>query len=178
MIDVSFSASSAGIPHLDDIARGLERHLRFAPRHSGADAACLHLTSRRLPGPFVVNPQRGVVVSTWESGGVCGYTGIGLDDYLLIASLLALTQWRVLRGNPLLRIEDLRHPPEVHCLFAGPHSVQDFALLLDPPIACGGCADFYHCLGADSELIALRQVIANVLASQTYAAAKSTTRRN
>jgi hypothetical protein len=119
-----------------------------------------------LPWPFLVHPRGGVVVSTWDSGGVCRYTGIELGDYLLITSLLALSQWRALQRNPLLRIEDLQHPQEVRCVFAGPHSVQDFALLLDPPIVCGGCTDFYHCLGADSELITLRQVIAEVVASQ------------
>jgi hypothetical protein len=122
----------------------------------------LLLTERRLPEPFRVYPDRGVVVSTWDSAGVCQYTGIAIDNYLLIAGLLALSQWRVLWRNRLLQLDDLNHPKDVRCVFAGPHSVQEFALLLDPPVICPGCVDFYHCLGADSELIALRNVITEI----------------
>lgn len=132
---------------------------RSAHDCEGSDLPRLHLTGERLPEPFRVWPDRGVVVSMWDSEAICAYTGIQLDRYLLITSLLALSQWRVLRRNPLLRIEDLRHPAGIRCIFAEPASVQDFALLLDPPVICPGCADFYHCLGADSELIALREVL-------------------
>jgi hypothetical protein len=125
----------------------------------------LLLTARRLPEPFRVYPDRGVVVSTWDSAGVCRYTGLTIDNYLLIAGLLALSQWRVLWRNRLLQLDDLHHPKGVRCVFAGPHSVQEFALLLDPPAICPGCVNFYHCLGADSELIALRNVLAEVTPS-------------
>lgn len=160
MIEIHLSQSRESASD-HNAANALGRYFRCMPVCSGAhaDLPRLHLTSQRLPEPFRVYPDRGVVVSTWESAAICTYTGIRIDRYVLIASLLALSQWRVLRKNPFLRLEDLQHPAGVHCVFAAPHSVQDFALLLDPPVICPGCVDFYHCLGVDSELLALREVI-------------------
>lgn len=163
MIDVCLAASTRGQHHSERIARLLkDRFTVITPPLVRGRTPRLLLTERRLPEPFRVYPDRGVVVSTWESAEVCQYTGIAIDSYLLIAGLLALSQWRVLWRNRLLQLDDLHHPKGVRCVFAGPHSVQEFALLLDPPVICPGCVDFYHCLGADSELVALRNVIADV----------------
>ena len=179
MIDVCFTTSSCDAALMDHIAHVLARHLRLVSGPDAPHAAPLYVTSKRLPGPFIVHPKRGAVVSTWESAGVSRYAGIASGDYLLIASLLALAQWRALRANPLLRVEDFRHPPGVRCLFAAPRRVQDFAPLLNPPAVCRGCTEFYHCLGAESELIALRQVIAEVLATRNGALADfAAARRN
>jgi len=165
MIDVCLTASIRGQQSQERIASALRQRIAKLSRalNRGNEARLL-LTERCLPEPFRVYPDRGVVVSTWESAGVCRYTGLAVDNYLLIASLLALSQWRVLWRNRLLQLDDLHHPKGVRCVFAGPHSVQEFALLLDPPEICRGCVDFYHCLGADSELIALRNVIAEATA--------------
>lgn len=166
MIDVCLAASTRGQHNSENIARRLKE--RFSAVARPLDHGCAPrflLTERRLPEPFRVYPDRGVVVSTWDSAKVCQYTGIAIDNYLLIASLLALSQWRVLSRNRLLQLDDLHHPNGVRCVFAGPHSVQEFALLLDPPVICRGCVGFYHCLGADPELIALRNVIAEVTKS-------------
>ena len=122
----------------------------------------LHFTSARLAEPIVVDADRGVAVSTWGIEGVCTYAGIDEDTYLLVCSLVGMGHWRVLDQNPLLRIEDLRHPAGVHCVFTEARQVNDFALLLDSPAICRGCADFYHCLGADAELLALREVIDDI----------------
>ena len=69
----------------------LGRYLRMVPRsgdpHAHSATACLHITPRRLPGPFSVHPGRGVVVSTWDSDEVRRYAGIEQGDYLLIAHL-------------------------------------------------------------------------------------------
>jgi hypothetical protein len=161
-MDVRVTAPAGHEYHCDRLAGALSRHLSAFPDTQCERHNCLrlHLTNRCLPEPYRVYPEQGVVVSTWESSSICRYTGIAVDNYLLIASLLALSQWHVLRRNPLIRIEDLNHPANVRCVFARHHSVQEFALLLDPPIICPGCVDFYHCLGADCELIALRRVIA------------------
>ncbi len=168
MIDVHMSASAMADGHSENVANALGRYFRCKPCDGkGADSPRLHLTARRLPEPFRIYPDRGVVVSTWDSDAICAYTGLQLDQYVLISSLLALSKWRVLRRNPLLRAEDLYHPADVRCVFAEPPSVQDFALLLDPPVVCRGCVDFYHCLGADSELIALREVIAEAISGRT-----------
>jgi len=170
MIDVCLAASTRGQYHSVRIARLLQDRFTAVagPLDQGRTPRLL-LTERRLPEPFRVYPDRGVVVSTWDSAGVCQYTGIAIDNYLLIAGLLALSQWRVLWRNRLLQLDDLHHPKDVRCVFAGPHSVQEFALLLDPPVICPGCVDFYHCLGADSELIALRNVIAEISISSAPA---------
>lgn len=162
MIDVHLTTAPSDRATPEQFAISLERYFRCQPaeRAQMVQLPRLHLTPERLPEPFRVSPDRGVVVSTWDSDGVCAYTGIRVDRYVLISSLLALSQWRVLQRNPLLRIEDLIHPAGVRCVFGEQKSVQDFALLLDPPVICPGCVDFYHCLGADTELIALREVIA------------------
>jgi hypothetical protein len=105
-------------------------------------------------------------VSTWDIDGVCAYAGIDENTYVLLCSLVGIGHWRVLQENPLLRIEDLRHPRGVHCIYTETRQVQDFALLLDEPAICRGCTGFYHCLGAESELLALRQVIGEINARQ------------
>jgi len=168
MIEVHLSAAPTDTHHPGPAALSFEKYFCCQSAHDceRSDLPQLHLTPERLPEPFRVRPDQGVIVSTWDSEAICAYTGIQWDRYVLIASLLALSQWRVLRGNPLLRLEDLRHPAGVRCIFAEQPSVQDFALLLDPPVICPGCVDFYHCLGADTELIALREVVAEAVSGQ------------
>ncbi len=172
MIEIHLTTASDDGNRPDRVAGAFGKYFRChsARESERSHLPRLHLTSERLPEPFRVWPDRGVVVSTWDSEAICAYTGIRLDRYVLIASLLALSQWRVLRRNPLLWLDDLRHPPGVRCVFTEPPSVQDFALLLDPPVICPGCVDFYHCLGADSELIALREVIGESLRDAPAAA--------
>ncbi len=160
MIDIRLTKSMRDNEPLETVASRLNGKMQPVRSRAGVEAVRLLLTDRRLPEPFRVYPDRGVVVSMWDSERVCKYTGISLEKYLLVASLLGLMQWRVLKRNPLLRLDDLHHPQNVRCVFANPQNVQEFALLLDPPVICPGCVDFYHCLGADSELIALRQAIA------------------
>lgn len=159
MIDIRLTTSIRDKQPLETVAGRLNRKIEPVWSRSRSEPVRLLLTDRRLPEPFRVYPDRGVVVSTWDSDSVCKYTGMTLDHYFLIASLLALSKWRVLKQNRLLRPDDLQHPQDVRCVFADTGSVQEFALLLDPPAICPGCVDFYHCLGADTELIALRQAI-------------------
>ena len=88
------------------------------------------------------------------------YAGISQSAYLILCGLLGISQWSVLNLNPLLRPEDLMHPQASNCLFVRPDGIQNFALLLEEPRVCRGCVDFYHCLGADSEVIALLDILA------------------
>jgi len=167
MINAFLTATSIDYSRLAEIARGLERHIRLvSPRNGAAHGTPrpvhLHFTANRLPEPIVVDAKQGVAVSTWDIEGVCQYVGIDETQYLLICSLVGIAHWRVLDLNPLLRIEDLRHPKGVHCVYVEPDQVHDFALLLDGPAICRGCTGFYHCLGADTELLALREVVNEV----------------
>ena len=99
--------------------------------------------------------ERGVTLSMWQSEGICEYAGISQSAYLTLCGLLGISQWSALNSNPLLRPEDLLHPPEANCLFATQRGIEYFALLLEDPRVCPGCVDFYHCLGADSEVVVL-----------------------
>ncbi len=159
MNDVRVMAASCSHAGLEHEASMLQRRFSYAPARNPMGAARVLLTERRLPEPFRVYPDRGVVVSTWESAGVCRYTDLALDRYLQLTTLIALAQWRALRNNRLLQLEDLLHPDDGRCVFSGACTVQEFALLLDPPSICRGCTNFYHCLGVDSELIALKQIV-------------------
>lgn len=167
IVEASLTATAIDFVRLSELARGLERHIHLVPQPDGA--ACphnapvhLHLTAHRLPEPIIVEPERGVEVSTWDVDGVCAYAGIDRSAYLLICSLVGMAHWRVLKQNPLLRIEDLRHPAGVHCVYTEARHVSDFATLLENPVVCTGCKNFYHCLGAEAELFALFDVLAEV----------------
>ncbi len=169
MIEAFLTSTGIDFVRLAEIARALERHIRIVSPRNGADTrpnaprpVRLHFTSLRLAEPIIVSAKQGVAVSTWDIEGVCRYTGIDQNTYLLLCSLVGIGHWRVLDQNPLLRIEDLRHPAGVHCVYTEARQVHDFALLLDNPAICRGCADFYHCLGAEGELLALREVIAKI----------------
>ncbi len=172
MIEACLTATDIDFVRLVEIARGLERHIRLVPTQQRPASVerkpvRLHFTAGRLPEPIVVDADRGVEVSTWDVEGACRYAGIDEQTYLLICSLVGIAHWRVLDSNPLLRPEDLRHPPGVHCVYTDARQVADFALLLDSPEVCQGCADFYHCLGADTELLALRDVLRDLNAART-----------
>ncbi len=171
MIDVCLTASTHDIIKLSSIVKRLQQHLDLRPLPESAAphaAARLHITDRRLRGPYGVDPDEGVSVSTWDSRGICRYAGIDERTYLLLCSLVGLSQWRVLATNELLRPDDLRHPPGVRCLFATPEMLQDYALILEEPRVCGGCVHFYHSLGADPELISLQEVVAEVRDLQRF----------
>lgn len=177
---VSLSVSNGVVAGSGRLLRELERRLRSSPAVASATRAAtrLHLTSRPLPGAYVVSSPRGVAVSTCDAERLCRCAGIARLDYLLAASVLGMAQARVLRENPLLRLEDLRHPPSAHCVFARARTPLEFAARLDPAVMCPGCAEFYTCLGAESELIALHEIIAELNASRARAAAEIPLRRN
>ena len=165
MVEASLTASAIDFVRLSEMARELERHIRLVPQPDAAGGpheapVHLHLNANRLPEPIIVDPARGVEVSTWDVDGVCAYAGIDRSAYLLICSLVGMAHWRVLDRNSLLKLEDLRHPAGVHCVYTEARHVSDFATILEEPAVCKGCIDFYLCLGAEAELLALRDVLA------------------
>ena len=115
-----------------------------------------------MPAPFTVSQDEGVTVSMWQSKGICHYARIAESSYAALCSLLGLSQWHVLNANPLLKLEDLIHPPSQHCLFVKPDPFHDYALILEDPFVCRGCMDFYHCLGADTELLAVIDTLSSI----------------
>lgn len=112
--------------------------------------------------PFSVGRESGVTISTFQLGGIARFANVEEGIYLAICALLGLTQWRALALNPLLKVEDFDHPEDEHCLFRSKQPVHDYTLLLEAPRVCTGCRDFYHSLGADSEIIALDRLIRDI----------------
>lgn len=126
----------------------------------------VYITEEKCDSLWTLDPVLGVKVSTWQSGGLCLYSGIKLEMYLLLCSLLGLTQWRALARNTLLKIEDFGHERPSTCLFAPQDIKQDFAHLLERPHLCKGCWDFYYCLGVEYEMFALKHVVESIRACQ------------
>lgn len=129
------------------------------PRKSEILPLKLRIVREQLPSPYTVHAEHGVTVSTWQSDGICRYAGISQDQYIVLSSLLGILQWRTLESNPLLIMEDLIHPASSNCLFMMPGKIHEFVLLLEDPRVCGGCIDFYHCLGVDRELVAVMDTL-------------------
>jgi len=122
----------------------------------------VHLTVADVPAerPFWVSRAEGVFVSTRESGNICRYAEIGKDFYLSLCSMLGLVQWRALLLNELLVWEDFFVQEEPHgCLYAARDTIQEYALAFEDPYVCDACAEFYRCLGAEPEIMALQDVL-------------------
>ncbi len=132
-----------------------------APTKIDPTKAGIYLYDGLFSNPFTVGP-RGVYVTTWQSDGISRYLGISKVEYLLLQTVLGLMQWRVLALNPLIHMNDFVHLEDCHCLFAPRENFADYALLADDPCICGGCRDFYHCLGADSEFLSALCVIQDI----------------
>ena len=173
MFEICVTAAGEDVAQLPSVASGLRRFFRDvtvsqAPnpqptRHLEHSPVPLFVTSRCLAqGPYDVDIERGVTVSTWNIEGICRYARIEPCTYLLLCSLLGISQWHVLKTNPLLRLEDLRHPPAAHCLYAKSQCIKDYILILEDPTVCRGCVEFYHCLGADLEVIALNETLNSI----------------
>ena len=165
MVEVRLSAFDADLADLEIVAKEFERYfpsvaiyeatpgMELVPAHERS--LHLRITRSQMSAPYRVSAERGVTLSLWQSTGICRYAGISRSTYLTLCGLLGISQWSALDSNPLLRPEDLLHPPKANCLFATPGDIESFALLLEDPWICPGCVDFYHCLGADREVVAL-----------------------
>lgn len=166
MIDVCIRTEILDSQRLARLGGRLQKQFRFTtgpwstPHPASPESTVsLYITDRPSHALFLVVKDRGVVVSTWRSVGICHYAHVDPDCYLITCALLGLIQWRALALNPLLRIDDFMHETPSTCLFTPVEVKQEAALLLDDPIICPGCRDFYHCLGVDSELFALYRTL-------------------
>ena len=145
-------------------ARAKEGLLRLAPLlHDGfllcADApGAVRLTPDEAFG--LVRPEAGAIrVSTGRGAAIAAKTGLRADGVHLLAALLGLVQWRALQSNPLLVAEDFLHAVPPECLYAQIGLSCSPSAFMRPGI-CPACADFYACLGAEQELVALQRLLA------------------
>lgn len=121
--------------------------------------AVLRLVAREGPAPFGVSVDGTVVVCTWQSAGFSRYAGLQRGEYLLLLSLLGLTQWHALQRNPDLIPEDLVADAACGCLFERRPLLEDFAVLMDAPHICAGCQRFYEQLCDDDAWKALNNTL-------------------
>ena len=172
MIRVQVETSLPRPPEFAALAHGTQRRFRFVKAERGhrresraqrdLDSVVLYMTDAPTETLFHARVATGVAVSTWQSAGICSYAGLSVNSFVLLCTLLGLTEWRALVLNPLLRPEDMIHEISSRCLYTRLETKQDYALLFEDPRICRGCNDFYHCLGADEELVALQTSLRHV----------------
>ena len=174
MIDVLTTGSDSHFRALAGAGARLQQRFRFTQATGEANYYAgrpyldcsnhpqLCLAESRSYAPFYVCKDRGAVVSTWAMDGLCRYAGVEAGAYMLLCSLLGLTQWRALQLNPLLEEYDFLHRTDGACLYRAIGQPEDFALLLDEPRLCGNCAAFYNCLGVEPEIEALDAIIGHM----------------
>jgi hypothetical protein len=110
--------------------------------------------------PFFASRGKGITVFTKESMEICGYAGIDRGFYLSTCALLGLVQWRALALNELLESEDFLTREESNdCLYSARSFIQEYALAFEHPCVCGACLSFYRCLGAETEILTLRELL-------------------
>jgi hypothetical protein len=119
----------------------------------------LTIVSRAIKGLFLVNPFSGVTVSTDQAEGIALFAGISPVQYLRACAALGLVQWRALEQNDMLVAEDFAHSEPSNCLFVPRARKCDYALAFEWPCICHGCFEFYHCLGAEREIVSAAQLL-------------------
>lgn len=119
----------------------------------------LTVSSRAINGLCLVNPFSGVTVSTDQADGIAHFAGISVAQYLRVCAALGLVQWRALEQNDTLIAEDFLHAVPSDCLFVTRGRKCDYALAFERPYICFGCFEFYHCLGADREIVSAAQLL-------------------
>lgn len=124
----------------------------------------LRLADRPGDGLFSATPGHGILVSTAESQGICAYTGVPRDVYLLTASMLGILRYRCLSLNPLLREEDCLHESPSWCLCARRLFIEEFAIAFEAPRLCTACWGFYRSLCPPEEVAAARRVLTHAAA--------------
>ena len=158
MMDVYISGPPEDVRLLAE-CNGWQKRFRFrdAPVTGAVRLAVADVEARR---PFSVSRGDGILISTHESDGICRYAGIGKDFYLAVCSLLGLVQWRALVLNELLIWEDFFvHEEPPGCLYAARDTIQEYALAFECPHVCDACLEFFRCLGAEPEVMALQEVL-------------------
>ena len=159
MIEVYLTGPEEDIRRLAFLGNQYQSRFRFS-NVSRRDAACVTVTGLCNTTPFLASNVHGVFIFTYQSEEICRYVGIERDVYLLICCLLGLAQWRVLQLNPLMVWEDFivcETPPR--CLYAARTTMEEYALAFERPFICAPCLEFFRCLGAEPETLALQEVL-------------------
>jgi len=128
-------------------------------RDVAGESPPLSIVDTAMHGLFEVGPFSGVTISTDQAAGISLFAGISPAQYLRLCGALGLTQWRTLELNETLVAEDFAHTDPRECLFVQRPHKSDYALALEQPSICSGCFEFYHCLGADAEIVALAEML-------------------
>jgi hypothetical protein len=149
------------MPHAANLPRraeGLQQAFLFttAPQPKSIP---LHLGPRTSVHLFEVCRSRGVFVSTYDSHRISSYAGLPHELYLLVLSILGITQWRALTLNTLLQPEDLLHDRPASCLYAQRLFREDYVQALEEPRICPHCRHFYRSLCPEAEVFALEDVL-------------------
>ncbi|GMV91034.1 MAG: hypothetical protein AMXMBFR82_08120 [Candidatus Hydrogenedentota bacterium] len=147
------------VPELREVVDEFDLLLTHLECHPQKKPFRLFITDDGGSRLFQIDSERGVLVSTYQSDGICRYAGMDRNDYFRLCALLGKIQWTVLQLNPLLVEEDFSHVSPSPCVYAPRPFKQDFALTLENPQLCQGCIDFYRCLGAETEILALRMLL-------------------
>lgn len=183
-VDVCAHPSVISLPRFIRTAEQLQSRFLFTPGAWPSTCATsenppisLYITDRPSNTLFSLIPDRGVIVSTCESVGICRYACVEVEGYLLLCSLLGLTQWKTMLRNPLLQPDDFVHDEPRDCLYSCLETKGEAALLLEVPSICQGCRDFYHYLGVDDEILALSEVLDTIKAGGDRTVDQSSLRR-
>lgn len=159
MIDVFVRGPDEETTQLIQLARDVQTWFRFS-REPTSRAVPLTLCARPSDMPFSVSRDNGVAVCTYHSEDIAQYAEMGRDLYLLICAMLGLVQWRALSLNELLLWEDFFvHEEPPGCLYARRGALHEYALAFERPYVCAACLEFFRCLGAESETVALLEVL-------------------
>ena len=133
-----------------------------------------------MPTLFIADSVRGITISSKDAEGISRYAGLSICEYHSLATLLGIVVWRALCENPLLRNEDLLHEYPEKCLFTIQPTICEYTLLLEQPYICEGCIDLFRCLGAETEMFFLRNLIHHISSSvqtHSFPASKTTQAR-
>ncbi|MEX2015938.1 MAG: hypothetical protein WD873_04805 [Candidatus Hydrogenedentales bacterium] len=143
-------------------AQSLQSRFRIEDTAAAPGSIRVRYSDRYEDAPWRLYPSENlVVVSSWRSDQLARFAGRQTREYLLLTGVLALTQFRTLILNPLLKPVDFIHRCEKPCLFAHEpeQPLERFLLAADRLEVCHGCGQFYCCLGAEPEWVAVRQVL-------------------
>jgi hypothetical protein len=163
MISVSVIGPSEEAVALAALGNAAQSRFQFVNQGAG-DAPHLVITESESFMPFWVGRRKGVFLSTCQSEGIAQYAGLPKEAYLLVWGLLGLMHWRALTLNPELIWEDfLVEEVAPGCLCAHRGSLQEYALAFDNAYICKGCRDFFLCVGAEPETLALQEALERIV---------------
>jgi len=165
MMDVCVSGLPRDIELLTR-SNGWQRRFRFSGQ-AVPGAIRLTVADAAADRPFSVSRADGVFISTYESDNICRYAEIGKGFYLAVCGMLGLVQWRALIMNELLVWEDFFVEEEPRgCLYAARDTIQEYALAFEEPYVCDACMEFFRCLGAEPEIMALQDILSSGMPAQ------------